>query len=106
MPIYEYECLSCGKLDEVLQKFSDPPKTSCDHCNGKLQKLISQSSFHLKGTGWYVTDYSKTGQANQTQTAKSDSKPKDESTSSSSTTSTSTPTSSSTSETSSKTTGS
>lgn len=58
MPIYEYECTQCGKIKEVIQKFSDKSLTNCKHCAGKLQKLISQSSFHLKGTGWYVTDYS------------------------------------------------
>jgi putative FmdB family regulatory protein len=57
MPIYEYECSKCGKINEALQKFSDKPLTKCRHCSGKLHKLISQSSFHLKGTGWYVTDY-------------------------------------------------
>jgi putative FmdB family regulatory protein len=57
MPIYEYECMKCGKIDEVIQKFADKPLTKCKHCSGKLHKLISQSSFHLKGTGWYVTDY-------------------------------------------------
>ncbi len=57
MPIYEYQCEQCGKLDEVLQKFSDKPLTKCKHCSGKLHKLISQSAFHLKGSGWYVTDY-------------------------------------------------
>ncbi len=57
MPIYEYECTECGKTMEALQKFSDDPLTSCELCSGKLRKLISNSSFHLKGTGWYVTDY-------------------------------------------------
>ena len=57
MPVYEYECTQCGELEEVIQKFSDKPLTKCRHCAGKLQKLISQSTFHLKGTGWYVTDY-------------------------------------------------
>jgi putative FmdB family regulatory protein len=57
MPLYEYQCTECGKIEEEIQKFSDPPLTSCKHCSGKLNKLISQSSFHLKGTGWYVTDY-------------------------------------------------
>jgi putative FmdB family regulatory protein len=69
MPIYEYECHSCGKTLEVLQKFSDEPLTTCEACSGKLHKLISQSSFHLKGTGWYVTDYankSKTDSASKT----------------------------------------
>jgi putative FmdB family regulatory protein len=57
MPIYEYECTKCGKQEEVLQHFSDKPLTKCRSCAGKLQKLISQTTFHLKGTGWYVTDY-------------------------------------------------
>jgi putative FmdB family regulatory protein len=57
MPIYEYECTACGVHEEVIQKFSDKPLTICSKCSGKLHKLISQSSFHLKGAGWYVTDY-------------------------------------------------
>lgn len=57
MPIYEYECTKCGRIREALQKFSDKPLTKCRHCSGKLVKLVSHSSFHLKGTGWYVTDY-------------------------------------------------
>ena len=57
MPIYEYQCKKCGTIEEALQKFSDKPLTKCRHCTGKLHKLVSQSSFHLKGTGWYVTDY-------------------------------------------------
>jgi putative FmdB family regulatory protein len=59
MPLYEYQCTACGKIEEAIQKFSDAPLSTCKHCSGKLNKLISQSSFHLKGTGWYVTDYSK-----------------------------------------------
>jgi putative FmdB family regulatory protein len=57
MPIYEYECTKCGKIEEAIQKFSDKPLTKCKSCAGKLHKLVSQSTFHLKGTGWYVTDY-------------------------------------------------
>jgi putative FmdB family regulatory protein len=57
MPIYEYECEKCGQIQEAIQKFSDKPLTVCRQCSGRLHKLISQSSFHLKGTGWYVTDY-------------------------------------------------
>jgi len=57
MPIYEYECMKCGEIKEVIQNFSDKPLNKCKHCSGKLQKLVSQSTFHLKGTGWYVTDY-------------------------------------------------
>jgi putative FmdB family regulatory protein len=59
MPLYEYQCSACGKIEEAIQKFSDAPLRTCNHCSGKLNKLIAQSSFHLKGTGWYVTDYSK-----------------------------------------------
>jgi putative FmdB family regulatory protein len=57
MPIYEYECTQCGKVDEVLQNFLEAPLTTCTVCSGRLNKLISQSTFHLKGSGWYVTDY-------------------------------------------------
>lgn len=57
MPIYEYECVKCGHQTEAWQKFSDPPLEKCDLCGGKMRKLISQSSFHLKGGGWYVTEY-------------------------------------------------
>ena len=57
MPIYEYECTKCGNISEALQKFTDTPLTRCGHCKGKLTKLVSQSTFHLKGSGWYVTDY-------------------------------------------------
>lgn len=57
MPIYEYECLNCGKQCEVIQRFSDEPLSICPECGGHMHKLISQTSFILKGTGWYVTDY-------------------------------------------------
>jgi len=57
MPIYEYECAECNNVTEAIQKFSDRPLTRCKSCGGKLHKLISHSSFHLKGSGWYVTDY-------------------------------------------------
>ncbi len=57
MPIYEYQCTDCGEVEEVFQKISEPALTTCRHCNGQLKKLISQSSFQLKGSGWYVTDY-------------------------------------------------
>ena len=59
MPVYEYECESCGKYLEVWQKITDAPLTKCEACGGKLRKLISQSSFVLKGSGWYVTDYAR-----------------------------------------------
>ena len=62
MPIYEYKCSKCGHLTEMWQKFSDPPLTECEICGGSVNKIISQNTFHLKGSGWYVTDYS-SGQA-------------------------------------------
>ncbi len=64
MPIYEYECTKCARIEEIFQKFSDTPLVKCKHCGGKLHKLISHSSFHLKGTGWYVTDYANKSRPN------------------------------------------
>lgn len=58
MPIYEYKCEKCGKEFEEWQKISEPPVDTCA-CGGKASRLISHSSFVLKGTGWYVTDYGK-----------------------------------------------
>ncbi len=58
MPIYEYRCGSCSQTSEHLQKMSDPAPDACPHCgNGPLSKLMSQTSFILKGGGWYVTDF-------------------------------------------------
>ena len=62
MPIYEYRCEKCGHQFEVIQKFSDEPLRTCSSCKGKLTKLISQTSFQFKGSGWYVTDYAKKSQ--------------------------------------------
>jgi putative FmdB family regulatory protein len=57
MPIYEYECDTCGNQSEIIQKINDEPLASCPECGGHMHKLISHTSFILKGTGWYVTDY-------------------------------------------------
>ncbi len=58
MPIYEYLCESCGKVNERLQKVSDPPPARCDECGSKkLAKLVSRSAFQLKGGGWYSDLY-------------------------------------------------
>jgi putative FmdB family regulatory protein len=59
MPIYEYRCHRCGKTVEIMQKFSDLPLSRCPWCSGKVSKIISNCSFQLKGSGWYVTDYKK-----------------------------------------------
>lgn len=57
MPIYEYQCRKCGKQFEVFQSITDPEIKSCQFCKGKVSKLVSMSSFSLKGSGWYATDY-------------------------------------------------
>jgi putative FmdB family regulatory protein len=62
MPLYEYECTACGHHFEVIRKFSDPPEEKCPKCGGVVRKLQSAPAFQFKGTGWYVTDYAKSGQ--------------------------------------------
>jgi putative FmdB family regulatory protein len=57
MPIYEYKCRKCGKDFELFQRITDPAVKSCQYCKGPVKKLMSLSSFHLKGSGWYATDY-------------------------------------------------
>ena len=59
MPLYEYQCESCAKRFERIQKFSDPPIETCPSCNGRVKKLLSSPAFQFKGTGWYVTDYAR-----------------------------------------------
>jgi putative FmdB family regulatory protein len=57
MPIYEYVCHGCHGKFEFIQSFSEKPLKKCEECGGKLEKIISESAFHLKGSGWYKTDY-------------------------------------------------
>ncbi|MCL2669554.1 MAG: zinc ribbon domain-containing protein [Syntrophaceae bacterium] len=57
MPIYEYKCNKCGKEFELFQRITDPAAKSCKFCKGSVRKKVSLSSFQLKGSGWYVTDY-------------------------------------------------
>lgn len=58
MPIYEYQCQNCGHKFEEIQGINDEPLKKCPECGKqKLEKLISAPAFHLKGTGWYVTDF-------------------------------------------------
>lgn len=59
MPLYEYDCEKCQKHLEIIQKFSDAPLHECPDCKGALVKRLSLTSFQLKGTGWYNTDYRK-----------------------------------------------
>ena len=57
MPIYEYKCKKCGKEFELFQGVAAPAAKSCKFCRGPVHKMMSLSSFHLKGSGWYATDY-------------------------------------------------
>ena len=63
MPIYEYTCQKCGTF-EVTQRIIEKALTKCATCKSKVKKLISKTSFQLKGTGWYITDYARKGQSN------------------------------------------
>lgn len=65
MPIYEYKCSECGHMTEAWQKFSDLPLRTCDVCGGSVKKIISQNTFQLKGSGWYVTDYASKSSENK-----------------------------------------
>jgi putative FmdB family regulatory protein len=89
MPLYEYECDSCGRRFELIQKFSDPPSEACPSCGGAVRKLLSLAAFQFKGSGWYVTDYARKGRAAENGGSSSESKsekssPSDKSSSSSS----------------------
>ena len=61
MPIYEYKCTKCGKEFEVLQRSFDVDEAPCEHCGAPGKRFMSNTSFVLKGTGWYVTDYKANG---------------------------------------------
>ncbi len=79
MPIYEYECGACGDRHEFIQKFSDGPKRKCPACGARrLKRLVSAAAFHLKGDGWYVTDFrdkdKKKGDGKDSAAAKGDGK--------------------------------
>jgi putative FmdB family regulatory protein len=74
MPIYEYECKSCGNRQEVIQKLSDAPLTDCPDCGeAELKKLVSAAGFRLKGGGWYETDFKSGNKRNVVDGAKADS---------------------------------
>jgi putative FmdB family regulatory protein len=78
MPIYEYECLKCGRRTELLQRLDEAPLAACPECGGEVKKLISPPAFQFKGSGWYVTDYAgkKGGGAEAKSEGKSDDGPK------------------------------
>jgi putative FmdB family regulatory protein len=90
MPLYEYECTTCHKHTEKIQKFSDPEITVCPHCGGHLERVLSAPAVSFKGGGWYADGYgnakpkSASGDSNGT-SSKADSKPSSDSASTSST---------------------
>jgi putative FmdB family regulatory protein len=61
MPLYEYECEACAHRFERIQKYSDPPIETCPKCGSKVRKLISSPAIQFKGSGFYITDYPKSG---------------------------------------------
>jgi putative FmdB family regulatory protein len=67
MPIYAYSCASCGLQQDVMQKISDKPLTTCPECGKEtLSKQLTAASFQLKGTGYYVTDFKGAPQKSET----------------------------------------
>lgn len=72
MPLYEYKCQDCGKVFEIIQKFADAPLTTHADCGGTVQRLISAPAFHLKGSGWYATDYGKGNAGTKSSESKSE----------------------------------
>jgi putative FmdB family regulatory protein len=78
MPLYEYECTTCHKHTEKIQKFSDPEITVCPHCGGNLERVISAPAVSFKGGGWYADGYGNAkpkSSGDGSGTASSDSKP-------------------------------
>ncbi len=90
MPIYEYECSSCGHVFEEWQKSYEEKEVKCPVCGALSKRLISNTAFILKGSGWYVTDYGYKSPSNGKSSKSSNSKTT--STSKSSQTSSGTPT--------------
>jgi putative FmdB family regulatory protein len=68
MPIYEYQCVKCGVF-EATQRITDRPLVKCPTCKSKVKRLISNTSFQLKGSGWYITDYARKGQNGEAKNA-------------------------------------
>jgi putative FmdB family regulatory protein len=74
MPLYEYQCLKCGRRTEILQRFADAPLAVCPECGGEVKKLVSSPAFQFKGSGWYATDYAKKSGSDSSSEPKSEAK--------------------------------
>ena len=74
MPIYEYDCQSCKKRTEAIQRVGERPLKICPHCGGKLKKAFSAPAIQFKGSGWYVTDYAGARGEQKSKEAAADSK--------------------------------
>jgi len=70
MPIYEYQCPKCG-LFEAMQRITESPLRKCPTCKSKVERLVSRSSFVLKGSGWYATDYANKGKSSESESGDS-----------------------------------
>ncbi|SFS04321.1 putative regulatory protein, FmdB family [Granulicella pectinivorans] len=77
MPLYEYECKTCHKHTEKIQKFSDPEITVCPHCGGELERVISAPAISFKGGGWFADGYgsAKSAASGESKPAATESKP-------------------------------
>jgi putative FmdB family regulatory protein len=84
MPLYEYECTACHKRTEKIQKFSDPEITTCPHCGGHIERVVSAPAISFKGGGWYADGYgnAKPKSSGDSSTSDSSAKPASDSTSS------------------------
>jgi len=79
MPIYEYRCADCGHQEEFLRKVSEPPIAKCPACGkAAFKKLLSAAGFHLKGSGWYATDFKSAGKKPADKSAESKTESKSE----------------------------
>jgi putative FmdB family regulatory protein len=74
MPIYEYKCNKCGVV-EAMQRITEAPLRKCPNCKSKVERIMSRSSFVLKGTGWYATDYANKGKGKDHAPASEDGAP-------------------------------
>ena len=74
MPLYEYQCDACAHRFEVIQKYSDSPIDVCPKCGGAVKKLLSSPAIQFKGTGWYITDYARSGKTDSAATPPADTK--------------------------------